>query len=208
MSLLFHFWIIYTDKTSEVSAGTCSSYSFESSIERFSLSNGQLHFYHNNLLCYSDEINKKKKIAEAIDGPKALTLAVTQLDWLACYQGSNSWKDSGSNPQVQSSQDGEFSETILRIHGVPPNAIKLVILYNSFVFLAFLLAPAFKERRVSTLPLLKQKLFWKSSHSYLKLMDLWRPQRNLNYCLLRCFRHITGCEATERVAKCTQVAPS
>ena len=57
-------------------------------------------------------------IAEAIDGPKALTLAVTQLDWLACYQGSNSWKGSGSNPRVQSSQDGGFLEKILRIYGV------------------------------------------------------------------------------------------
>ena len=79
MSLLFYFSIIYTDKTSRVSAGTCSSYSFESSTERFLLSNGQLYFYRNNLLSYSEEI-KKKKIAEAIHGPKALTLAVTQLD--------------------------------------------------------------------------------------------------------------------------------
>ena len=56
--------------------------------------------------------------------------------------------------------------------GSPTNAIKLVILYTFFVFLAFLLAPAFKERRLSTLPLLMQKLFRKRSNSYLKLMDL------------------------------------
>ena len=50
----------------------------------------------------------------------------------------------------------------------PSDVIGLVILQNSFVFLALFLALVLKERRVSTSPVFTQNRLLKSSISYIK----------------------------------------
>ena len=68
---------------------------------------------------------------------------------------SKFWGDSGSNPEVQIREEkiDRFTDSgwpFCESSRCPTTAIKLVILQNSFVFLALFLALALKGRGVST----------------------------------------------------------
>ena len=82
----------------------------------------------------------------------------------------------------------------------PSDVIGVVILQNSFVFLALFLALVLKERRVRTSPVFTQNRLLKSSISYMKTYGFVKDSTTIDfiYRLLRCFCHITAWPRGER----------
>ena len=160
-----HFYFIFElfILIKQESAGTCSSHSFGCSTERILLSSGQLHFYRNNFLCYSVEIKQKRLLKRWSYGAQFSSDSIRLTGLFSSVWFLEGFRFQPRNVILQAKfyriTDSwwQFCEYMRS----PSDVIRLIILQNSFVFLALFLALVLKERRVSTSPVFTQNLLFK-----------------------------------------------